>query len=150
MSVNSHVHFAHALVIETNLYAGNFERPLCAYATGSYGECGVGDEEADIFLTEAPEQFKDLGDYTESMPDDRGCWRPTSIWNSEDKSGYQEVIIFFADLPSDEGLAYIAERVRAFPAYWAGTRWGAKDLEILSIKLVKREVKIVDTELQAL
>lgn len=30
------------LVADTNQYAGNFERELCAYITGQYGECSVG------------------------------------------------------------------------------------------------------------
>jgi len=36
-------------VIDTDTYAGNFERPMCAYMTGRVGECGVGEEFAEMF-----------------------------------------------------------------------------------------------------
>ncbi|KKK83825.1 hypothetical protein LCGC14_2789530, partial [marine sediment metagenome] len=29
-------------IIDTDSYAGNFEREMCAYITGRVGECGVG------------------------------------------------------------------------------------------------------------
>lgn len=35
------------LIIDTNLYSGNFEREMCAYITGQIGECGVGEEHID-------------------------------------------------------------------------------------------------------
>ena len=37
----------HFLIVDTENYAGNFERELVAYATGCYGDCGVGDGEAE-------------------------------------------------------------------------------------------------------
>ena len=37
----------YGFVVRTNLYAGNFEREICAYMTGVIGECGVGDEYED-------------------------------------------------------------------------------------------------------
>ncbi len=33
-------------VIDTDTYAGSFEREICAYVTGQIGECEVGKEEA--------------------------------------------------------------------------------------------------------
>jgi len=41
-------------VIDTDYYAGNFERNLCAYATGYVGECGVGRQMAQQF-------YEDMG-----------------------------------------------------------------------------------------
>lgn len=37
----------YVIVIDTNQYSGNFEREMCAYLTGQYGECGVGDDIAE-------------------------------------------------------------------------------------------------------
>jgi hypothetical protein len=31
-------------VVDTDTYAGNFEREMCAYITGQVGECEVGEE----------------------------------------------------------------------------------------------------------
>jgi len=39
----------HSFIIDTNEYAGNFEREMCAYCTGQIGDCGVGEEEAEKF-----------------------------------------------------------------------------------------------------
>jgi len=39
-------------IIDTDQYAGNFEREMCAYLTGTVGECGVGDEFAELFSKE--------------------------------------------------------------------------------------------------
>lgn len=35
------------IYVDTEDHAGNFERELVAYATGCYGDCGVGDGEAE-------------------------------------------------------------------------------------------------------
>jgi len=73
------------LAIDTNIYAGSFERPMTAHCTGIIGDCGVGKEERLHFL-------KDLADTPwvidgESYFDDlliqkddgQGCYRPTSL-----------------------------------------------------------------------
>lgn len=62
-----------AFIIDTDTYAGNFERELCAHITGHIGDCGVGDDfvESGIEL-----RFKTIL----QIPDDRGCYRPCSIW----------------------------------------------------------------------
>jgi hypothetical protein len=63
-------------VIDTEDYSGNFERELCAYITGRVGECGVGDDMAEIFK-------KEVGDALEGVieeTDEHGCSRPTSIY----------------------------------------------------------------------
>lgn len=62
--------------IDTDEYAGNFERPMCAFMTGVVGECGVGDEEAEAYLKEGLEPLEDL---IMNMPDEHGCYRPAKI-----------------------------------------------------------------------
>lgn len=70
-----------AIVIDTDTYAGNFERPMCAFITGRVGECGVGEEQAKQTRLELPEFAKDWFDNSIiSVPDDHGCSRPASIW----------------------------------------------------------------------
>ena len=69
-------------VIDTNLYAGNFERPMCAFVTGQVGECGVGEKEAEIFEEEVEdEEFRAaVEDLIGAEPDDHGCHRPAKIY----------------------------------------------------------------------
>ena len=75
------------VAIDTNEYAGNFEREMCAFVTGQVGECGVGEE----LVKEAQEElaqdtFNNTGEWIEehivSEPDDSDCpcCRPCSIW----------------------------------------------------------------------
>jgi len=72
---------AYILVIDTDRYAGNFERQLVAFMTGEVGECGVGDEAAQRFAEDVP--APPFGpDLIAHEPDEHGCCRPASIWVS--------------------------------------------------------------------
>lgn len=73
--------------IHTEQYAGNFERDMCADATGMVGECDVGssamyyaDEFPDIFDDIEAEEANPFTKAVESRMDDHGCSRPCSIW----------------------------------------------------------------------
>lgn len=70
----------YVLVIDTDAYAGNFERVMVAFMTGQVGECEVGHQARDAFSAE----FQDLNfeDLVIGQPDEHGCWRPASIWPS--------------------------------------------------------------------
>jgi hypothetical protein len=67
-------------VIDTDAYAGNFERPLCAYITGQVGECGVGEEYAKMFRKKHPTKDIIFEGLVASVPDEHGCHRPASIY----------------------------------------------------------------------
>ncbi len=66
-------------VVDTNTYAGNFEREMTAHCTGQVGGCGVGNTYAEAFQQEHPEEFKALERLIEQQPDDHGVFRPASI-----------------------------------------------------------------------
>ena len=91
-------------VIDTDTYAGNFERSLTAWCTGQIGECGVGEEYAASFKEDHPEMIDVFEDLVIQIPDEHGCHRPTAAyptpgyWNdglgnhwSDEKWGSQEV-----------------------------------------------------------
>ena len=67
-------------VIDTEEYAGNFERELCAYITGKVGDCDVGEEEAVIFGNEVGEALDNI----ENETDEYGCSRPVTIYPTPD------------------------------------------------------------------
>lgn len=68
-------------VIDTDEYAGNFEREMCAYLTGILGECGVGEEMAAIARKELPKKIlKEFEEIVAQVPDEHGCCRPVTIW----------------------------------------------------------------------
>jgi hypothetical protein len=70
------------LVFDTDTYAGNFERPCCAWVTGQVGECGVGEEIRDLAWEEMSEALQEFGEdgSIESVADDHGCHRPVTLW----------------------------------------------------------------------
>lgn len=63
-------------VIDTDQYSGNFEREMTAYLTGCVGECGVGDEYAELFEKENVDHI----DFSNvAFLNDDGCSRPCNI-----------------------------------------------------------------------
>ncbi len=74
-------------VIDTDAYAGSFEREMVAYCTGEIGECEVGKESAELYrdqlgLKEYEGSFADNGNDPCVMrrADDHGCARPAAAW----------------------------------------------------------------------
>jgi len=69
----------YSLIIDTENYAGNFERELTAFVTGHIGECGVGADAADAYIKAG---YKPL-DFVElriSEDDNVSCSRPTRTY----------------------------------------------------------------------
>jgi hypothetical protein len=103
------------LVIRTNMYAGNFERQLCAHCTGTIGDCGVGKnyvnaENENLFDFE----YEDEADIILNIPDDDdGCARPCSMWALEGET-YTSVIIYFENKPSHKAIDIIKARSQTF------------------------------------
>lgn len=100
-------HDCFGLVIQTNQYAGNFERELCAHVTGHIGECGVGSNLVDPVIEE---MFEGV---ILQIPDDHGCYRPVSIYDG-DGSKYNSLVIFFEERPTKEMIDIIKERAETF------------------------------------
>src|SRR3989344_3951968 len=67
-------------VIDTEEYAGNFEREMCAYVTGQVGECEVGEEVARMARKKDASFFTRLEDLVKSIPDELGDYSPVSIF----------------------------------------------------------------------
>lgn len=96
----------YALVIDTNEYAGNFERELTAFCTGIIGECEEGKEYV----------FEDITDiFEESIqqcPDDSGTHRPCeAISNGKECNS---VAVFFYEKPTDFQIQTIKHRAGCF------------------------------------
>lgn len=138
----------YGVVIYTNKYAGNFERQLCAYITGTIGYCEVGKEYAKIYDEECPSD--PFGDFIDLVGDDHGCFRPVSIWNdSYCQETYSALIIYFSYAPTKELIDIIRERAEKYNSV-AGKYDKQEGLEILDIKVFERKVTVVDTEIEVL
>ena len=70
---------SYIFVIDTDTYAGNFEREMTAYMSGQIGECEVGKERKDVFVEEVGDEHL-FDNLITSRSDDHGCFRPCAIW----------------------------------------------------------------------
>ena len=109
----------YAFVVDTNEYAGNFERELTAYCTGRIGECSVGDEMAKVFLQDtglSSEHFDTIID----VPDEHGHFRPTSIYPTP---GYFNPGMGgeFLDGQEDAALAHYRKKVLEYRRQYPGS-----------------------------
>ena len=129
-----------AFVIDTNSYAGNFEREMTAYLTGIIGECEVGEEFVEDEVTEKFDQ------YILQVPDDHGCYRPTTIWIEPTTNQYNSVAIFFYDKPTQDQIDFMKERVKNFNEIYNkinGNRYSNLDgsdiekIKVLGFKLIE-------------
>ncbi len=127
-------------VVDTNLYAGNFEREMCAYMTGCVGECEVGDKYAALFFEDmkldAEEQ--DLSEnevfLCQQIPDDHGCHRPVSIYGN-----CNSLVIYFENKPTEEQIKILKERAYKFNDAYKKiyVEWHKEDVKVLGFKLVE-------------
>lgn len=147
------------LIIDTNKYAGNFEREMCAYCTGSLGDCGVGSEEADEFEKDGNNSDM-FSDYIAQVPDEHGCFRPANIeptpgWvndgmgdnqplNSKTKGwkdkypAYLSVGIYFEKVPPKGHIELLKQRAFQFAK--------RNNIEIAAFRFIKEETNVTSTE----
>lgn len=129
-------------VVKTNSYAGNFERQMCSYITGEYGECEVGDKEAEIFKAECPNNYR-FKDSVISFPDEHGCWRPATMWGHK----CNDVAIFFETKPTETQLTLMRNRARKFAIMTNPSDGKHKHITIHGFELRKYCIKRIDTEI---
>lgn len=133
------------LIINTNQYAGNFEREMCAYVTGQVGDCGVGEE----MIVDYPNDEYLFEELVLQVPDEHGCYRPCSIWYDTDidQESYESVAIFFTDdfLPSKKERNFLEQRARE---YAAKPKWNTEELEIKGFKWINHVVQVIEKEIK--
>jgi len=103
------------VIVDTNKYAGNFEREMCAYATGQIGECEVGSEEVDENMP-----YANWWEEYVIHQEDEGCYRPVALsatpgYINDGMGGY------YIDTPENRELAYAAT-VEKMIAYYKPQR----------------------------
>ena len=107
-----------AFIVDTDSYAGNFEREMTAFVTGQIGECEVGKE-----IIQEDFDYGGFSQIVYKLPADNGCYRPTAIWEVEyEKDGrkpYNAVAMFLNERPSAEMLELMKSRVALFPAVFS-------------------------------
>jgi hypothetical protein len=149
--------YDYVVVIDTDQYAGNFEREMCAYLTGQVGECGVGEEIAEA-AAGSIEHLSWWEDNVASLPDEHGCHRPVAMMQtaglaSDGKGGvveremsdvdyalrgvWQSVGIFLESEPPQEVMDELRRRATEFAAKRPDQRSGGdrQPLEIRTVRL---------------
>ena len=128
-------------VIHTNSYSGNFEREMCGYVTGQVGECGVGDDMAELFVEDLGEDAQEAFAEIIGEKMDEGCGRPCKIYETpgrlndgmgnmfdaiegaEGWPAYESVAIYFDDMPSDDQI----DLMKARAVEYAKTEYNRKE-----------------------
>ena len=134
-----------AIIIHTDKYAGNFERNMTAFITGQVGDCDVGRE----YIQEWSHEM--FGDAVLHVPDEHGCYRPTTIWDSG--GGYNSVAIFFDEEPAEDLIKEIKERAELFPGVYKSVEgaysWNKEppELEILGFSKAEFISGIIETKI---
>lgn len=123
------VGFDYGLIIETDSYAGNFEREMCAYVVGHIGDCEVGEDEMNEYL----EKYNYGLDGVESKAmKHETLERPVAIYCTELCPRNQALLIHFdmdiSELTEDE-INIIKERAHEY-----GERIGVKVIGFKSVR----------------
>lgn len=162
-------------VVDTDSYAGNFERDMCAHITGQIGECGVGAE----YRTDIEDLKEDhydfdlekicswLENHVIQVPDDHACYRPCTIWPTPGRTNngngghsdvtdsnpmkwpaYESVAIFINEEPPEDVARFMVIRANTF--YIRATKWSpAEEIKVKGCRLVK-ETTVVTEESKSL
>lgn len=102
----------YALVIDTDSYAGSFEREMVAYMSGQVGECGVGACEAKLFKLDCPN--KNFSDVVKQEVDENGCRRPATIWRSPGHGNFNSVAMILYTEPTEKNVTFWVERAKFY------------------------------------
>jgi hypothetical protein len=133
-------------VIDTNEYAGNFERQLCAFLTGRTGDCEVGQEQADMFNEEYDINESLFDNVIDVMGDD-GCNRPVQIWqNPKHDMKYTSVGIWFESKPTKEQIKLIKKRVKLYCKNLPKSYSNPEGLLIEGFRIIKEDIVYTTVE----
>jgi hypothetical protein len=117
-------------IVDTEKYAGNFEREMTAYCTGQVGDCEVGEKEAREFCRCYPDLDERFHKIILQVPDKHGCHRPTQIWPTpgwwndglgneylDSEWGKQYTIDKYKESAKEHKLDNLDKKPSKYPAY---------------------------------
>jgi len=140
------INHEYVLCIDTDAYAGNFERPMTAFITGVIGECGVGLEAMHYFFERVEEdgyeeEARWFDEFVTQESDNHGTHRPCSIYLTPGTKAYNSVGIFLSKFPSKVIFDFIKKKAIEFVPWWAPQNEWHYPFKILKIRLIKEEIK---------
>lgn len=159
-----------SFVIDTDTYAGNFERELCSFVVGHHDE--YGDHRGGVYKAAFREQYADKDPFEgliDYRVDDHGddniarapmALAPTPGYENNGLGGvrklepgeipnypsYQSVAIFLCAKPTDEQLKILIERALLFPTLPKNYEWDERPM-IIGLRLVEERTTLQSTVL---
>lgn len=145
----------YVFIIDTDSYAGNFERAMCGYLTGIQNEStSRTDKYVEAYKEEMgiAEDDYDHNEYILSMPGDFGdspveAFPTPGVFKEHDGDkypAYQSVGIFMGRKPTDEEIKILKERANKFKIL--GDYRSDETPKVLGFRLIQRittEVEII-------
>lgn len=143
-------------IIDTNLYAGNFEREMCCYVTGVFAEesMGHGRPQQEMYLEDmgySNEYENPFHQYEGSKPMAMPCHdeygeRPCGVWSSPNGAGNNSVGLFFQNEVSEEDVRFFLERAEKFCELVEKnkTEWPYKSFAGLKIRGARQKRRVTD------
>lgn len=120
-----------SLVVDTDTYAGNLERELCAASTGQHDETSTAAEEL-----AAAYDGPDLSELIGGRPDRHGCYRRCTIYPTPGAGGeYRSARIYLNEEPTPEVLDGIKRRALALAERGHG-EW-LRPFKVLGFRLIR-------------
>lgn len=135
------------LVIDTNLYAGNFEREMCGYVTGVWDEDTHGGDQAAVFHQEVSgDPFAEI---VELRPDDDHGWmKPEAIAQTPPKfHNHNSVAIHLSEVPPENLIELIKSRAHKFAAEGKVFDRPVEGLKILGFRLLEQTTTTTEREI---
>lgn len=129
-------------IIDTDSYAGNFERELCGYCTGHWDGETHGGKQAAIFNEEVGDECFDNIAYTVLEHDGYGYTSCVTIEAEPTTHQYNSVAIFFDEKPTKEQINLMKQRAEKYSK-------GGKDVigRYLGFKVIGyRLMEIIETK----
>lgn len=135
----------YGFIVDTNKYAGNFERQLAAWCTGHTSDTSKTTLYASkTTLPEGffcdPDQPDETGSSVLTMPDAHGIFRPCSIFWTPKYRKFYSVLMYFLARPTPEEIEWLKTRALSFPAEYVATEphWtDAATLQVEGFRLVQ-------------
>jgi len=128
------------LRIETDRYAGNFDKDMCAYITGLIDANNCGYEMAKIFKSDnVDESISEwFDDETIFIQDEHGAYRSVQMYGPPN---YKSIEVRFCSLPTTEILDFIYNRACNFcNRDIVPDRFNNYPTKIVKMELVKEDI----------
>ncbi len=140
-----------SFVIDTNAYAGNFEREMGGYIVGQVDEYGGhrAGSYIELYQQECPDDpFESIVEWRLYDPGDDGFMRrPASIFKSPN-GDYNSVVIYLNKRPSKKLLGLLVERTIAYSKLPEMMKFFSHRPKILGCRLVQERIVVESEEVQ--